>query len=127
MAATELNLEGTPWNSDQEIVDFALQKRNELGYEWEDVLSLLNSEGLDNDHAEAIISNLKEQEEVSAKQDINERKWVAGVLSFGWAILAVLFIRPLSYMISPEYGRIIFIAIIGLGLSFINQYRKGEN
>ena len=127
MAATELNLEGTPWNSDQEIVDFALQKRNELGYEWEDVLSLLNSEGLDKDHAEAIISNLREQEEVSAKQDINERKWIAGVLSFGWAILAVLFIRPLSYMISPEYGRIIFIAIIGLGLSFINQYRKGEN
>lgn len=127
MAATELNLEGTPWNSDQEIVDFALQKRNELGYEWEDVVSLLNSEGLDNDHAEAIISNLREQEEVSAKQDINERKWIAWVLSFGWAILGVLFIRPLSYMISPEYGRFIFFAIIGLGLSFINQYRKGEN
>lgn len=116
--------EGTPWNNDDEIYEFALHKRNQIGYDWEAIHSSLTAEGLNSDYAQAIIANLQEQE--NARRQSTERKWVAGFLSVLWAILSVYLIRPFAYSISPEYGCYIFIAIIGAGLTLINQYRKGE-
>lgn len=127
MSVIESNspFEGTPWNSDQEIYDFASHKRSQLGHDWDEVHSLLTAEGLNHDYAGAIIANLKEQE-TFAKQDKKKRKWMAAGLSILWAMIAVLFIRPISFMISPEYGQIIFIALVAIGLGIINAYRKGE-
>lgn len=116
---------GTPWKSDQEIYDFALEKRKIFECDWDEIESLLKSQDLDPDYAAAIVANLKEQEETLAPQDIKKRKWIAAGLSVVWAIIAVLIVRPLAYMMSPEYGRYLFIGIIAIGLSLINQYRKG--
>lgn len=83
--------EGTPWNSDQEIYDFASQKRYEIGHPWEKVHEFLTAEGLDKDYAEAIIGNLKEQEsatnifdyEDSIPSDESIGGWLAVFLYLG--------------------------------------------
>lgn len=117
--------EGTPWNSDQDIYDFASHKRYQLSYEWEDVQSFLTAEGLDHDYAKAIVENLKEQEGLINKEK-KKRKWIAAGLSIAWAIIAILFIEPFSYRMSPECGRYIFVGIVAMGLGMIHRYRKGE-
>ena len=126
MDATEFNspFEGTPWNSDEEIYDFVSHKRNQIGHDWDEIHSFLTAEGLDGDYAHAIITNFQKQ--AVENQARTNRKWIAGGLAYLWAIVAVLFIKPISYTMSPEYGRYIFIGIIGVGLALINQYRKGE-
>lgn len=94
--------------------------------EWDEIVSMLTSEGLNADYAQAIVDNLKEETEKSSYAKSKNRKLIVVALSVVWAIIAVFFIRPLSYMMSPEYGRYIFIGIVGIGLGIINQYRKGE-
>lgn len=127
MEKTELNtpFTNTPWNDDQEIYDFASQKRYQMGHSWEEVHTFLAAEGLDPDYADAIIANMKEQEAITI-QDRKKRKWISAGLSIAWAIIAVLIFRPFSYMVSVEYGRYIFIGIMAVGLALINRYRKGE-
>lgn len=49
---------GTPWNSDQEIYNYAVHRRYELGWDWIDVKNDLTSNGLNERYADAIIQNL---------------------------------------------------------------------
>lgn len=49
---------GTPWNSDQEIYDYASNLRYNMGWTWENVKNSMVSQGLNSDYAEAIVNNL---------------------------------------------------------------------
>ena len=128
METTNLSspFEGTPWSNDEEIYDFAIKKKQRYECDWNDVVPFLTAEGLDSNYAQAIVENLKVSFKASPAKD-KKSKRNAIIFSVIWAVLAVFIIRPISYMMSPDYGRYIFIGIIGIGFGIINQYRKGEN
>ena len=50
--------EGTPWNSDEEIYNYASNKKYNLGWGWNDVKNDLINHGLEEGYADAIIQNL---------------------------------------------------------------------
>lgn len=118
-------LEGTPWNSEEEIYEFAVNKKYCLGWDWESVKGALINNGLDENYAESIVASLQEAEKDNDKiKSTAPNKAFCYVLSVAWVIFALCVIRPWAYMWSPEYGRFIFIAIAGFGVTLLRQYRK---
>ena len=116
---------GTPWKNDQEIYDFASEKHDVMGWDWNRVKAELVSNGLNESYANGIIHNLKEADEEESKKD-NKRKYISWCLSLLFALIAIFVLRPLAYNISPEYGRYIFIGMIAAGLTIIRSYREGK-
>ena len=116
---------GTPWNNDQEIYDFAIERHDIMGWEWNRVRGELVSKGLNDTYADAIIANLKdvENEDEGIK---NKRKYISWILSALFAVVAFFILRPVAYGISPEYGRYILIGLIAAGLTLIKNYKEGK-
>lgn len=114
---------GTPWKNDQEIYDFASERHDIMGCDWNRIKAELIAKGLNVAYAEAIIDNLEVVETEEAGND-NKRKYISWGLSILFAIIAGIILHPLAYGISSEYGRYILIAMIGVGLSFIRKYSE---
>ena len=116
---------GTPWNNDQEIYDFAIERHDIMGWEGNRVRGELLSKGLNDTYADAIITNLKdvENEDEGIK---NKRKYISWILSALFAVVAFFILRPVAYGISPEYGRYILIGLIAAGLTLIKNYKEGK-
>lgn len=53
--------EGTPWNSDEEIYDYVIDKKYAEEWTWEMVKLSLVQKGLDENYADAIIQNTQEE------------------------------------------------------------------
>ena len=116
---------GTPWKNDQEIYDFASERHDVMGRDWNRVKAELIANGLNVSYAEVIIDNLKVVETEEAGND-NKRKYLSWVLSALFAIVAYFVLRPIAYGISPEYGQYILIGMIATGLSLIRNYKEGK-
>lgn len=61
--------QGTPWSSDQEIYDYAMGLKQNVGWEWHNVRNSLVSQGLDEQYADAIIANLIAVEPQAGMED----------------------------------------------------------
>ena len=117
---------GTPWNNDQEIYNFASERHDIMGLDWDKVRVELISKGLNDSYADAIIANLMNVENED-KGTNNKRKYISWVLSALFAVVAYFILRPVAYGISPEYGRYILIGLIATGLTLIKNYREGKD
>ena len=117
--------EGTPWSNDEEIYDFAIKKQQRYECKWDEVVPFLTAEGLDSDYAKSIVDNLKESYESTRTMD-KKRKRNVIIFYVILAIVGIFVVRPIAYMISPDYGKYIFMGIVGMGASLFNRYRRDE-
>lgn len=137
--------DGTPWNNDQEIYDYASHKKYQLGHAWEEVHGFLVEEGLDKDYAEAIIENLKELENTTTGIDAYDENvpsdesvggWLAVFLYLGVGLgtLITLFstFAVLSEPLLPSdfklfgYGYILCFLVLAI-MTLVQFHRKAKD
>ena len=74
--------DGTPWNSDQEVYEFATHKNLNSGWDWYTIRDYLISQGLNQEYANAIIQNLiTASREEDQKPATYTRGFIVGIFS----------------------------------------------
>lgn len=51
--------DGTPWNNDDEIYDFVIEKKFGNDWDWDSIKASLLKNGLNEEYADAIIANIR--------------------------------------------------------------------
>lgn len=114
----------TPWSTEEELYAYVSHKRTNMNWSWDDIKNTLIKEGLDEEHAESVISSLQEEEVKKANEPSKGKGTGTGtkiILSIFWAVVVVFFIKPIIMDWSPEYGRYILLVIIGIGINAIRN------
>ena len=116
---------GTPWVNDQEIYDFASERRDVMGWDWNRVKAELVAKGLSVSYADAIIENMKMAEEVSNTPKTSNMflRYLGGV----FLVIVISFVaRLLIGPIYPGSEKFIGTAVALITFNLMTQGHKGN-